>query len=67
MLDLAGLTNLRIGRSPGALLEKAFGPQGGPLASEIGRLALEVALGVIVFVLAARLLRGEELGYLIRR
>ncbi len=47
-------------------VDMAFGPQGGPLAGEIGRLAVEVALGAIVFVLAARLLRCEELGYLVR-
>ncbi|MCH8965290.1 MAG: polysaccharide biosynthesis C-terminal domain-containing protein, partial [Planctomycetes bacterium] len=45
----------------------ALGPQGGALAREIGRLVLEVALGAIVFVLAARLLRCEELGYLVGR
>jgi putative peptidoglycan lipid II flippase len=48
-------------------VDMAAGPQGGRLASEIGRLVLEVALGGIVFVLVARLLRCEELGYLVRR
>ncbi len=48
-------------------VDMAFGPQGGPLAGEIGRLALEVALGTLVFALSARLLRCEELGYLARR
>jgi len=47
--------------------DMAFWPQGDPLASEIGRLVLEVALGATVFVLLARLLRCEELGYLVRR
>jgi len=46
--------------------DMAFWPQEDPLASEIGRLVLEVALGVIVFVLSARLLKCEELGYLVR-
>ncbi len=48
-------------------VDTALGPQGGSLASEIGRLGLEVALGALVFVLAARLMRCEELGYLARR
>ena len=48
-------------------VDAALGPHGGRLASEIGRLALEVALGAIVFALVARLLRCDELGYLLRR